>query len=142
MSLMMKLGEATALLVVLVTVITVGAAVMIFSGFPRDEARHKSVQAVHGLRISRTSKKDETRAVTLFLLVRYGNNAEMVRPGTQRRSSQSSPPCGRDRPSDRPSWTVLGRQRHRPSHDIPRADKKGEYPGEPGETSREPWLGR
>jgi hypothetical protein len=42
MSLMMKLGGDTALLVVLVTVITVGAAGMIFSGFLEDEARHKS----------------------------------------------------------------------------------------------------
>ncbi|MBP6333002.1 MAG: cache domain-containing protein [Aminivibrio sp.] len=80
MSLMMKLGGGTALLVVLVTVITVGAAVMIFSGFLEDEARHKSVQAVHGLENILTSKKDETRAVTLFL-ARYGNIAEDVARG-------------------------------------------------------------
>jgi methyl-accepting chemotaxis protein len=80
MSLMMKLGGGAALLVVLVTVITVGAAVMIFSGFLEDDARQKAEQAVNGLESILTSKKDETRAVTLFL-ARYGNIAEDVARG-------------------------------------------------------------
>lgn len=80
MSLMMKLGGGTALLVVLVTVICVGAAVMIFSGFLEDEARQKAEQAVNGLEAILTSKKDETRAVTLFL-ARYGDIAEDVARG-------------------------------------------------------------
>ena len=80
MTLMMKLGGGTALLVVLVTVLCVGAAVMIFTGFLENDARQKAEQAVNGLESILTSKKDETRAVTLFL-ARYGNIAEDVARG-------------------------------------------------------------
>ena len=48
MTLMMKLGGGTALLVVLVTVLCVGAAVMIFTGFLENDARQKAELAVDG----------------------------------------------------------------------------------------------
>ena len=80
MTLMMKLGGGTALLVVLVTVLCVGAAVMIFTGFLENDARQKAELAVDGLENILTSKKDETRAVTLFL-ARYGSIAGDVVSG-------------------------------------------------------------
>lgn len=80
MSLMMKLGGGTALLVVLVAVVCVGAAVMIFSGFLENDAKQKAELAVNGLESVLATKKDETRAVTLFL-ARYGDIAGDVVSG-------------------------------------------------------------
>ena len=80
MSLMMKLGGGTALLVVLVAVVCVGAAVMIFSGFLENDAKQKAELAGNGLESVLATKKDETRAVTLFL-ARYGDIAGDVVSG-------------------------------------------------------------
>jgi methyl-accepting chemotaxis protein len=80
LSLMAKLGGGTALLAVLVVLITAGAAIVIFSNYLERDARGRTQLAVHGLENILESKRFETRAITLFL-ARYGDIVEDVKAG-------------------------------------------------------------
>ncbi len=104
LSLMAKLGGGTALLALLLVVITAGSAVAIFSNYLDRDAREKSEAAVHGLEVILEAKREESRVVSLFL-ARYGNIVEDVAAGNADALLQKLTPMWKE--SDLDFVTVL-----------------------------------
>ena len=80
LSLMTKLGGGTALLALLLVVITAGASIVIFSYYLERDAREKARAAVRGLGSILEAKREETRVSSIFL-ARYGDIVEDVKAG-------------------------------------------------------------